>query len=135
MYPAEGIRLVDTASEQVLWLTTPGYYNHSFLWSPDNRYVGINFETRISGGTFIVDTQNMSEITLPNLQELRQNWDAETTVHETRPDPYFHIVKWLNGAQVSVSFQWSGLEDKVYSGTYVYAVVEGKLLDIIKDGL
>jgi hypothetical protein len=60
MYPAEGLRMVDTASEQVPWLTTPGYYNHSFLWSPDNRYEGINFETRISGGTFIVDTQNMS---------------------------------------------------------------------------
>jgi hypothetical protein len=73
MYPAECIRLVDTASEQVLWLTTPGYYNHSFLWSPDNRYVGINFETRISSGTFIVDTQNMSEIALPNVQEVRQN--------------------------------------------------------------
>jgi hypothetical protein len=135
LYPAEGIRLVDTATEQVPWLTTPGYYNHSFLWSPDNRYVGINFETRISGGTFIVDTHNMSEIALPNVQELRQNWDAETAVHETRPDPDFHIVKWLNDAQVSVSFQWSGLEDKVYSGTYVYDVVEGKLLDIIMDGL
>lgn len=86
MYQAEGIQLVDTASEQVQWLMTPGYYDHSFLWSPDNRYVGVNFETRISGGTFIVDTQNMSEVALPNVQDLRQKWDTETDVHESRPD-------------------------------------------------
>lgn len=131
LYPVEGIRLMDTASEQVQWSTTPGYYNNSFLWSPDDRFVGVNFESRISGGTYVVDTQNMSEIVLPYLQEVQQNWDVETTVHENRPDPYFNIVEWLNSSQVSVAFQWTGLEAKEYSGSYTYDVLEGKLLNLI----
>ncbi|MCR8656661.1 hypothetical protein [Paenibacillus endoradicis] len=133
LYPVEGIRLVDTASEQVQWLNTPGYYNNSFLWSADDRYVAVNFESRISGGTYILDTQNMTEIALPYVEQLQQNWVTDTTINEARSDPYFFVVEWLNSSQVSVSFQWTGLEDKLYSGTYSYDVVEGKLLDLKMD--
>ncbi len=128
------MRLVDTASEEVLW-TTLGYYDHAFLWSPDGRYVGISVETRIAGTASILDTQDRSEITLPYVQELQQHASMETDVHEARPDPYFRIVEWLNNTRVLVSFEWMGLADKAYSGTYEYDMETGKLDAILIDAV
>ncbi|BBI34916.1 DUF4825 domain-containing protein [Cohnella abietis] len=131
--PAEGIRLLDVASQKVLWSMTPGYYLQSFLWSPDSRYVTVSYMARAWGGTLVVDTQDQSEITLPSLQELRENWNGETTENGMRSDPYFKAVEWLDSNQLSVSFEWTGANDLYYSGKYLYDVTLRKLLNIEKN--
>lgn len=130
LYPSEEIRLLDNDTEQVLWSMSPGYYHQSFLWSDDNRYVAVYMETRISGESFVIDTWTMSEIPLPNIEEIRENTNQNTTVHEYRPDPYFRFLHWLHDDQLAVSFLWSGSEGDGYEGSYIFDVTEKKLLEI-----
>ncbi|RXZ77428.1 hypothetical protein EBB07_31180 [Paenibacillaceae bacterium] len=130
LYPAEGIRLVDTETEQELWSMSPGYYVQSYLWSPNNRYVAVYLETRISGETFVVDTKTMTKIPLPLIEQVRNSLKTNTTVNESRPDPYFRFMNWLDDDQLSVTFQWSGTGSDGYEGIYVHNVTENKLVDI-----
>jgi|GEM_PF-6757051 len=130
IYPAEGIRVVDNETEQVLWSMYPGYYAQTFLWSANNQYVAVNIETRISSGTFVIDTMTMTEIPLPQIEQVRESLKTDTSLNESRPDPYFSFLDWLTEEQLSVSFQWTGI-DEIYKGTYIYDVTEKKLLNTI----
>ncbi len=130
LYPAEGIRLTDTANKETKWSMTPGYYTQSFLWSPDSRYVAVSYMARTWSGVIIVDTNDFSEVMLPGLDELRERWDGTTTVNEQRPDPYWEAVEWLDDDRLSVSVKWTGTEDTEYSGTFIYDVSKRELMEL-----
>jgi len=130
-YPAEGIRLLDAHTGQALWSMTPGFYNQSFLWSKDSRYVAVSYTARTYGETLLVDARSASRIDLPNLQTIREQLSGQaTTVNDSRSDPYFQAAEWLDGNRLSVQFQWTGTQDEIYKGTYVYDVGAQKLLGV-----
>ncbi|QTH46340.1 hypothetical protein J4772_19095 [Cohnella sp. LGH] len=129
LHPAEGIRLVKASSGEELWSTT-GYYSHSFVWSPNSRYAAVSYEARTWGGTIVIDARDGSEIALPDLEALRREWGAETTVNEHRSDPLFRSEEWLDDRRLRVSFEWFGADGEGYSGEYVYDVPGGKLLEL-----
>lgn len=130
LYPAEGIRLVEVETKQELWSMSPGYYVQSYLWSPNNRYVAVYLETRISGETFVVDTKTMTKIPLPFIEQVSNNLNTNMTVNESRLDPYFRFMNWLDDDQLSVTFQWSGIGSDGYEGIYVHNVTENKLVEV-----
>ena len=131
LYPVEGIRLINTASGEEIWSMT-GYYTQSFFWSSDSRYVAVSYEARMWGGAVIVDAKDGSVIDLPDVEALRKHWKGETTVNETRPDPYFQVTEWLDASRVTVSFTWNGLDGSVYSGTYLFDVESRKIVELSK---
>jgi hypothetical protein len=126
-YASEGIRLLDTVTGQVLWSMMPGYYTQDFLWSPDGRHVAVSYMARIWGGTLVVDAQDGSEIILPGLEEVRKQWDGETTINENRADPYFQTTEWVDSSKLNVRFEWTGTND-AYIGNYEYDFESGKLI-------
>jgi hypothetical protein len=58
LYPYEGIRVVDTSNDEVIWKMEPGYYVVDFVWSGDDRYVAIYYGARIYGESIVLDVQN-----------------------------------------------------------------------------
>jgi hypothetical protein len=130
LYPAEGIRLVEIETGQELWSMSPGYYAQTYLWSPNNRYVAVYAETRISGETFIVDTKTMTKILLPNIEQVRIKLNTNMTVNESRPDPDFRFINWLDDDHLSVAFQWTGIGSDGYEGIYIHNITDNKLSDI-----
>lgn len=128
--PAEGIRLLDRANKQELWSMTPGYFSQSFHWSPDSRYAAISYSARNWGGALILDAVNQSEIALPVLQTVLQEWDGVAPIDQHRPDPYMRVTEWLDRNQVTVAIQWNGPEETSYSGSYVFGVAAHKVLEL-----
>lgn len=130
LYSAEGLRLVEIETEEELWSMTPGYYEQSFLWSPTDRYVAIYVKARTYSETFVIDTETMTELSLPRLEYIRQVMSVETTVDEHRADVYFKITEWLNDAELEVTFRWTGENGEEYKGTFIHDVTEDKLLNV-----
>jgi len=122
LYPYEGIRVLDTDKDEVLWKMEPGYYTVAFSWSPDGRYVGIYYEARIYGESIIFDTTDKKEISLPSLADIAPHYGEDVKPQENRPDPYFRITAWENGESVLVDFQWSKEDGEYFSGQYAYNV-------------
>lgn len=130
LYSAEGIRLIDNDTEVELWSMTPGYYVQSFLWSPNDRYVAIYVEARTYGETIVVDTQTMTELSLPTIEQLRHSLNTATLINEDRADPYFKFTEWLSDAELEVTFQWTGEDGEGYEGTFIHDVSEDILRDV-----
>ncbi len=130
LYPAEGIRLVQIETGEELWSMSPGYYAQSYLWSSNNRYVAVYTETRISGETFIVDTKTMTKTSLPFIEQVRNKLNMNTTVNESRPDPYFRFINWIDDDHLSVTFQWIGIGSDGYEGIYIHNVTDNNLVDL-----
>ena len=106
MYPANGIRLVEQETGRVRWSMEPGYYRSTCIWSPDSRYAALYYEARIHGTTMVLDTATMDPIELPGFAALQKHAQTDITERSFRPDPYFEVVRWLNGRQVDVRFTW-----------------------------
>lgn len=129
LFPVEGIRLIDKASDKQIW-SKEGYYQQEFEWSPDSRRVSVYHEARIWGDTVIVDTADGSEMTIPGIEEVRGQWKGESTVSDNRPDPYFKVADWLDDTCVNVTFTWVGQKFETYGGNYVYDIVKRRILDL-----
>jgi beta-lactamase regulating signal transducer with metallopeptidase domain len=127
LYPAEGIRLKPTETDEVLWQQIPGYYSTGFIWSPDGRYAAITNQARTYGETVVLDTKKLNTISLPGVDELIKNFKIKLTVNIDHPDSYFSAKQWVNNKIVKVEFKWTGQDDTVYTGAYDYDVVSKKL--------
>ena len=129
LYPVEGIRLIDQSSGDQIW-SMLGYYAQEFKWSPDSRYVSVYHEARIWGGTVIVDTKDGSELNLPGMDDVVEQWKGTTTASDNRPDPYFKAADWLDDNHLNVTFTWFGQHSENYFGNYVYDIVRRKMVEL-----
>lgn len=129
MMAAEGIRLIKAEDGEAVWELTPGYYNQSILWSPDNRYAAISFEARTGGGTVIIDIEQAAELPVPDIGAVRELWDGETTVDGQRPDPYVQALEWLDADRLRLRIQWEG-EAVSYAGELVYRMSDQKIVEL-----
>ncbi|REK77574.1 DUF4825 domain-containing protein [Paenibacillus paeoniae] len=129
MMAAEGIRLLRAGNGEVLWELSPGYYQQSFLWSPDNRYAAVSYQARTGGGTVIVDTEGGAELAVPDVEAIRDFWDGQTTVDDQRPDPYLEALEWVDSDRLRLRIQWEG-EDARYEGELVYSMSNQKIVEL-----
>ncbi|MFF2888708.1 DUF4825 domain-containing protein [Paenibacillus sp. NPDC057967] len=129
MMAAEGIRLLKADDGEVLWELFPGYYQQSFLWSPDNRYAAVSFQARTGGGTVVVDTERVAELAVPDVEAIRTFWDGETTVDGRRPDSYVEALEWVDSDRLRLRIQWEG-ESAEYAGELVYSMSDQKIVEL-----
>lgn len=132
LYPAKEIRLIDTDTGKVLWSMDPGYLKTSFAWSPDGRYVAISYLARIYSETIVLDTKDMSLVTLPGINELAAKLDKQFAPRENRPDPYIWLYKWTynQSPQLQLSFEWTAQDDKQVQGGVYYDVSTREILKL-----
>jgi hypothetical protein len=123
LYPAEGIRLIETATDTVLW-QMPGYYDTAFLWSGESRYLAVFNMARTEGQTVIVDTEDFSDIPVSAPQEILDK------MREYRADPYLKAVEWLDSSRVLISVQWVGKDEQTYIGTFEFMPASGQIQNI-----
>jgi Antirepressor regulating drug resistance, predicted signal transduction N-terminal membrane component len=112
LYPSEGIHIIDASSGRVLWGMKPGYYLCSFLWSQDSNYLAISYNAAIYGQAIIIDTKDFSEKLIPIPEEINKR------MRENRADPYFAASEWKDDITVTITFKFTGTDDKVYKGSY-----------------
>lgn len=122
LFPYEGIRVLSTDNDEVLWKMEPGYYTVDFSWSPDGRYVGISYEARIYGESIIFDTKEKKLISLPTLADIAHHYSENVKAQDNRPDPYFSIAKWENEETVIVDFRWSKTDGGYFNGQYTFNI-------------
>lgn len=125
LYPYEGIRVVDTSNDEVLWKMEPGYYVVDFAWSPEDRYVGIYYEARIYGESIVFDTHDKKVISLPNLEDIAAHYGQKVKPQENRPDPYFKITGWENPDTAIVEFRWNKEDADYFEGSFTFNVKTG----------
>ena len=118
LYPYEGIRVLDTDNDEVLWKMEPGYYTVDFTWSPDGRYVGIYYEARIYGESVVFDTKDKKLISMPTLVNIAPHYSESVKPQEDRPEQYFSITGWENAETVIVDFRWSKEDGEYFKGQY-----------------
>jgi len=122
LYPYEGIRIISTENDDVIWEMESGGYTVSFTWSPDSRYAGIYYTGRIWGESIIVDIVNKETISLPELDEIAARYNESEKPQESRPDPYFEIRGWEDPQTVIVDFSWTKENGEEFSGQYTYNI-------------
>lgn len=127
IFPYEGIRIINTESDEVIWETNPGYYQVNFLWSPDSRYLGIYYVARIWGDSIVVDVTEKKTVSLPALEDIALLFDEDVRPQEDRPDPYFEITGWEDSETVVVDFRWSVKDGQQFSGRFNFNVKTGEV--------
>lgn len=126
LYPAEGIRILRSDTEETVWDMQPGYYGCSFLWSSDSRYLAVNYTARAEGYAMVVDLSDFSQMEIPVPEEIAGNYRS------FRPDPYFTVTEWAEGRAL-VSFSYTGADELVYSGTFVFDPAGKTIGDLFSD--
>ncbi len=124
LYPANGIRLIDTEKSKVVWSMSPGYYRTGFWWSSDSRHAAIYYEARTYGTTAILDTETMEVTELPAIAELQKQTKTDITERDVRPDPYFEAAGWKDDRWVEIGFQWTGQTTENVSGRFLFDVID-----------
>ena len=125
LYPYEGIRVVDTSNDEVIWKMEPGYYVVDFVWSGDDRYVAIYYEARIYGESIVLDVQDKKVTSLPMLDEIAAHYDQSVKPQENRPDPYFKITGWEDKDTVKVEFRWNKENAEYFEGKFDFNIQTG----------
>ncbi len=135
LYPAKEIRLVDTNTGDVLWSMTPGYLKTAFLWSPDGRYVAISYMARIYAETIVLDTNTMTLVPLPGMNELAAKLDKKLAPRENRPDPYIWLYKWTysQSPKLQMTFEWTAENDKQVQGGFDFDMFSGEIGKLYAD--
>ena len=124
LYPANGIRLIDTEKNKAVWSMSPGYYRTGFWWSPDSRHAAIYYEARTYGATAILDTKTMELTELPAIAELQKQTKTDITERDFRPDPYFEATGWKDDRCVEIGFQWTGQTTENVNGRFLFDVID-----------
>lgn len=122
LFPYEGIRVVNADNDDVIWKMEPGYYVVNFLWSPNGRYLGIYYEARTWGESFVFDIEDKKVITLPKLVDVAPHYGEQVKPQENRPDPYFKITGWKNTETVIVEIQWNKENADYFNGQYTFNI-------------
>ncbi len=135
LYPAKEIRLIDTNTGDVLWSMTPGYLKTAFLWSPDSRYVAISYMARTYAETIVLDTNTMTLVPLPGINEIAERIDNKLVPRENRPDPYIWLYKWTynQSPKLQMTFEWTAENDKQIVGGFDYDMFSGEISKLYAD--
>lgn len=64
------MRIVDPDTGDILWENKEGLWVEQFLWSPDSRYLAVQYAGRKWTDTMVVGTDNWEEISMPNMGEI-----------------------------------------------------------------
>ena len=120
-YPCESIRIVDIQTDEVRW-QMGGWLDEELSWSPDGRYAVVSYMNRVSWNTLLVDTADMSEITLPGMQELAARRPEHPSVNTERPDPDFRSGGWNDESTLLVNFSWRKDWDDMETGEDISGV-------------
>ncbi len=135
MYPAKEIRLVDTNTDKTLWSMTPGYLKTDFSWSPDGRYVAISYMAREYAETIVLDTNTMTLVSIPGMEELSKQVDKVLAPRENRPDPHFWAYKWTYSStlKLKMTFDWTAQNDNQVEGGFIYDLAQQKIEAVFAD--
>lgn len=128
LYPYEGIRILKTDNEDVIWELKAGGYTVNFIWSPDSQYVGIYYTGRIWGESLIVDINAKEQIDLPTLEEIASHYGDSVKPQEDRPDPYFEIRSWKDPESVIVDFRWTKENGEEFTGQYTFNIKTNEVI-------
>jgi len=138
VYPCESIRIIDIQTGEICW-QMEGWLDEEFSWSPNGRYAVVSYMNRISWSTLLVDTADMSEITLPGPYELAALHPEHPSVNTVRPDPDFRSDGWDDENTLRVNFAWrkawddiNGIteNDELIQGDFIYDVARGEIISL-----
>jgi len=121
-FPYEGVRILSTDNEDIIWSMEPGGYTVSFTWSLDSQYLGIYYTGRIWGESIVIEIKDKNQISLPRLDEIAFHYDESVKPQENRPDPYFEICGWEDPETVIVDFRWTKEDGDEFDGQYTFNI-------------
>ncbi len=135
LFPTEEIRMIKVESGETVWRMEPGYYEQSFIWSSDSRYVSVYYMARTWGAALAVDTEDMSEHLLPGLTELAPYF-PDAVPDKNRPDPYIVPLYWTDDHTIFVECKWISSyaqnEANEFFCRYSYNVDSGALSNVVE---
>lgn len=129
-YPYKSMRLINYNDNSVKWSLDFGYCLADFIWSDDSRYVVVNGTARNYSESFIVDTQEEVEITLPEYKTLSSYCDELVNLDSDYSNLYLSVSDWNNNNAVVVEFHgMQGTKTEGVSGTFTYDISSKTILD------
>jgi hypothetical protein len=129
LFPYDGVNLINIETNEVIWSLGFGYYTVSFLWSDDSRYVAITGMARSRSEAYIIDTEEIKVISLPDYYQVSSFFESKNQSIEDFSYVYFSILEWVDNQTVIAKIEKEDDSDNI-SWTYSFNLETNEMIKL-----